>query len=74
MIDRLRYEVCFALWRIWHMDARRWFDGDRHLPYLLKSRPWWHMCCNGDCGGWRTRLCSFLECGWRYTDHYQKGP
>ena len=32
------------------------------------SRPWWHLCCNGDAGGWRTDVCDWLEGypnGWR---------
>ncbi len=73
MIDRLKYEVCYRLWCWWHMRLRSWFDGKRHLPYLCKSRPWHHMCCNGDNGGWRTKVCDRLERGWRYTDHYQNG-
>lgn len=73
MIDRLKFEVCQWLWVRWHIKLRNWFDGKQHLPYLCKSRPWHHMCCNGDNGGWRTRVCDRLERGWRYTNHYQQG-
>ena len=39
-----------------------------HAKYICDSRPWWHLCCNGDNGGWRTRLCDYLEYRWRkYT-------
>ena len=37
------------------------------------SRPWWHLCCNGNAGGWRTKLCDYLEGSWRSTDYYSKG-
>jgi hypothetical protein len=36
------------------------------------ARPWWHMCCNGDAGGWRTQVCDYLEHKWRYTQHYKE--
>lgn len=29
--------------------------------YVTHTRPWWHMCCNGNSGGWRTRVCDWLE-------------
>lgn len=35
-------------------------------------RPWWHLCCNGDAGGWRTALCDYLEQKWRYTKYYDR--
>ena len=49
-------------------------SGWKYLPlskpksYGLDSRPWWHLCCNGDAGGWRTDVCDWLEGypnGWR---------
>jgi hypothetical protein len=35
--------------------------------WMGHSRPWWHLCCNGDNGGWRTRVCDYLE-RWRYLE------
>jgi len=37
------------------------------------SRPWWHLCCNGDSGGWRTAVCDYLEHKWRSTKYYEEG-
>ena len=36
-----------------------------HAKYITTARPWWHLCCNGDPGGWRTTVCDFLEHKWR---------
>lgn len=36
-------------------ERRHWVAVDH------RSRPWWHICCNGDAGGWRTNLCDYLE-------------
>jgi hypothetical protein len=41
-----------------------------HAKYIITSRPWWHICCNGDSGGWRTDVCDWLEGNWRSTDYY----
>src|SRR4029079_16131755 len=77
----LRAKIVRWLWECWHMRLRRFFDsftptdygmlGEMRLPYakyVCTSRPWWHMCCNGDSGGRRTDLCSKLEYYWRYHD------
>lgn len=71
----------YRLWAIWHMRFRQFFDsltyteygylGTLKLPYakyVCESRPWWHMCCNGNSGGWRTRVCDYLEHKWRAYD------
>jgi hypothetical protein len=84
-LDRFQYEIFRRLWYIWHGYLRRHFDsytptdygmlGSLRLPYakyILKSRPWWHMCCNGDCGGWRTDVCDYLENKWRSTSYYNQ--
>lgn len=86
MIDRLKHELCYRLWRVWHVRLCNFFDGftpteygrfgERRLPYakyVTTSRPFWHLCCNGDCGGWRTSLCDRLEHGWRYSKHARGG-
>lgn len=68
----------YKLWTWWHCDLRRFFDtfdarlrgkdpndwmyGIRYAPM---NRPWWHLCCNGDAGGWRTKICDILEHRWR---------
>jgi hypothetical protein len=44
-----------------------------HAKYILTSRPWWHVCCNGDAGGWRTHVCDWLEHKWRSTRYYSEG-
>lgn len=85
-MDRLKYELFYRLWRIWHMRLRDYFDsftpteygtlGRYTLPYakfVCTSRPKWHMCCNGDMGGWRTSLCDYLEGKWRSTRYYREG-
>ena len=85
MIDRIKYEIMHRLWVLWHIrlrnsfnwaDARLrgkvpadWMYGVRYAP---ACRPAWHMCCNGDAGGWRTKLCSWLEDGWRSTKHERR--
>jgi hypothetical protein len=77
MRDRLKYEIFNYLWTIWHMRSRRYFDSftpnTGYAKFICESRPWWHMCCNGDCGGWRTHLCNYLERSWRYTNYYERG-
>jgi hypothetical protein len=67
MYDRFMHRLFDRLWYFWHSQSRhqfdvwtnggRWFQGDR---------PRWHMCCNGDAGGWRTKFCNWLEEGFRY--------
>ena len=70
-VDRLKYEVCERLWRLWHSRLRRMFDRlSGNETFWVKSRPSWHLCCNGDAGGWRTDLCSWLEEIFRNTDYY----
>lgn len=85
MIDRLQYIFFHWLWTYWHMRFRQFFDsltpteygdmGGWRLPYakyVITSRPWWHLCCNGDNGGWRTKVCDYLEYKWRYTKFYDR--
>ena len=68
-MDKLKYEIFYWLWAWWHMWLRSWFERIDPEPgmYVCKARPWWHMCCNGDAGGWRTKLCTWLEESWRYS-------
>ena len=37
----------------------------RRHSFWRTGRPCWHLCCNGDAGGWRTKLCDALEGRWR---------
>lgn len=39
-----------------------------YVKYVCESRPWYHLCCNGDNGGWRTKVCDYLEHKWRAYD------
>jgi len=74
----MKYRLYRWLWTYWHIHNRQFFDsftpteygmlGEMRLPYakyVCESRPWWHLCCNGDNGGWRTSLCDRLEGTWR---------
>lgn len=103
MLDRLKYEIFYRLWDVWHCRLRRFKPFmnklvDHYDPELfepneiamliekfghrveyrdwcssrMESRPWWHLCCNGDAGGWRTRLCDYLEHKWRGTNYYNR--
>lgn len=71
-MSRIKYEVYNFIWSWWHMWLRQKFDnisnGER---FYLKSRPWWHMCCNGDQGGWRTKFCNHFDEGLHYTKYYR---
>jgi hypothetical protein len=58
----MRYRIFYRLWMLWHCRLREHYGYD---GYFHKSRPWHHMCCNGNAGGWRTRLCDWLERNWR---------
>jgi len=54
------------LWYLWHCTLCKFFGG-----YTEENRPFHHMCCNGNAGGWRTDLCDSLEnysTGWRYHE------
>jgi hypothetical protein len=77
----MRYMVFYFIWSTWHMKFRRFFDYfDARLRgkdpnnwmyacrYAPDTRPHWHMCCNGNAGGWRTNLCDWLEHKWRALD------
>ena len=62
----IKYRIYFTLWRIWHSQLRYWYDRQFNGGNMYHhSRPWWHMCCNGDSGGWRTDVCNHLEHTWR---------
>ena len=63
----LMYHVKRKLWHVWHVDLRisYGYSGSEG------NRPWYHLCCNGNAGGWRTSLCDMLEdesTGWRYHE------
>ncbi len=67
MYNRMMYTLLRNLWWVWHVRLRDLYginDG-----YFGKTRPWYHLCCNGDAGGWRTRLCDALE---NYDTGYRK--
>ena len=63
----LLYRFKHRLWVWWHCD----------LPHRVFKRtsvdvPWWHLCCVGNCGGWRTSFCDWLEGypnGWRGLEY-----
>jgi hypothetical protein len=70
----MKKRIYERLWILWHMRFRTFFDDVNPKPGWreqgghwgwFSNRPWWHMCCNGDAGGWRTKLCSHLEHRWR---------
>jgi len=82
----MRERIYRWLWLCWHSRLRRVFDsltpteygylGELRLPYakyVLEGRPWWHMCCNGDAGGWRTSVCDHLEHTWRRLEADREG-
>lgn len=73
MLDRLQYEVFQRLWRVWHIHMRRFYGWGPNQKYMIRNRPWWHLCCNGDTGGWRTHFCDWLEWKWRKTKTYERG-
>lgn len=66
MFDVFMYHTLSKLWWWWHCEWRRFFDKG---VYSVKPHPWWHMCCNGNAGGWRTRVCDMLE---GYETGYRK--
>ena len=70
-MTKLRYLVYRQAWFWWHCTLRRFFDRVSAESYwgAMKSRPWWHLCCNGDAGGWRTAFCDHLEVYWRTSPH-----
>ena len=55
------------LWWLWHSEMRSLYG----LHGYYDGRPWYHLCCNGNAGGWRTRICDSLEgydTGYRYHE------
>jgi len=53
---------------IWLYEAHTKLDSWVVQRHQLDTRPPYHMCCNGNAGGWRTKLCDYLEEGWRYAE------
>lgn len=62
MKQSIKYHAYYTLWVWWHIKLRDRFGLQ---DWFVESRPWWHLCCNGNRGGWRTRVCDFLEIRWR---------
>ena len=77
---KMVFHIKYRLWNWWHCELpyRVYRLGrrkecrmcgsrteERDQRWLINSRPWWHLCCNGDAGGWRTDVCNWLE-GYRY--------
>ena len=66
---KVMYYIKLKLWTAWHCDLRRVWDSiDYHQEM---DRPFYHLCCNGNAGGWRTTLCNSLEdysTGYRYHE------
>jgi hypothetical protein len=82
----MKLRILHKLWGWWHCDLRRFFDWfDARLRgkdpndwmyacrYAPECRPWWHLCCNGNAGGWRTNLCDALEWRWRAIEDLKYG-
>ena len=74
-------QIWYRIWVIWHSRLRDWFDyldarvkgkDPKEWKYGIRgisgSRPHWHLCCNGNPGGWRTTFCDYLEHKWRRYD------
>lgn len=61
MIKRVKFEVYWWIWTTWHSDLRRFFDKMSGRTYFSEPRPWWHLCCNGNSGGWRTTFCNYFD-------------
>lgn len=82
--SRLRWFKPFMRWVPPHYDPEFYtpeeiealkgtrFEKHGEYQYILDNRPWWHMCCNGDTGGWRTHFCNWLENKWRSTRYYNE--
>jgi len=70
------FETFERVWSLWHQTLRYKFlkrDSKGHVidyNQMFEDRPWYHPCCNGNRGGWRTSFCDFLEGTWRW--HYQE--
>jgi hypothetical protein len=67
MFDVVMYHTLYKLWWLWHCSLRNVFG--RECWTSDKPRPQWHLCCNGNAGGWRTRVCDWLE---DYETGYRK--
>ena len=70
---KVMYRVIERIWDFWHQELRhRWGRRDclgwTDYKVFHANRPWYHLCCNGNYGGWRTDLCSFLDETWRYHE------
>jgi hypothetical protein len=65
---KLQHRIAEKLWYWWHCELRYLYDTKGSVNYVCngRSRPVYHMCCNGNAGGWRTKLCNKLETYWRY--------
>lgn len=66
----LKYRLYYKIWILWHSRLRRVFDRHQDHTYHGLSRPWWHLCCNGNAGGWRTDFCRYFD---DYV-HYNEPP
>ena len=64
--ELMKYWIYYTLWTWWHSKIRHWYDVRFNDGYYFGgNRPFWHVCCNGDAGGWRTDICNYLEHKWR---------
>ena len=62
----MKWKLYNYIWELWHCRLRHIFDKiDKRQRWNLSmkgySRPWWHLCCNGDGGGWRTKFCGHFD-------------
>ena len=67
MCLKAEYRIKRRLWLWWH--GRLPFVFSERMYHYPESRPKWHICCNGDAGGWRLTVCDWLEYRWRDLEH-----
>lgn len=72
-MKKLEWIIFYKLWVIWHSKLRKLYNSNTPQYYMIHNRPWYHLCCNGDNGGYRTNFCEWLENHWRNEWYYKEG-